>query len=302
MLKGLFIMSFYNDEAIKLIEKEFKLFQRNKSQYATIARLISIIAPNNTYKTPLYSFAYHGIIRRIKILNRCIENIFHARDFSSDTIPSETELSDITINLQCFIINIYGVLENLAWVYAICIDFQGSIHEKSFFSKKQKLLNTLSDNIRVAFVGDGKWFEHIKNIRDLLAHQEPFYIPPYSVIMEKQEEWKNLEQKKWDIENNFFQELFTIANVRHTSDKIPTTNDIFLELQKQDELYTQKKEAISQINEEQKQYVVFQPMLVTNTNKKNFLSIQFYPQILIDIKTVYEKIILILEYIVTKTK
>lgn len=294
-------MSFYNDDAIKLIEKEFKLFQRNKSQYATIARLISIIAPNNTYKTPLYSFAYHGIIRRIKILNRCIENIFHARDFSSDTIPSGTELSDITINLQCFIINIYGVLENLAWVYAICTDFQGNIHEKSFFSKKQKLLNSLPDNIRVTFVGDGKWFEHIKNIRDLLVHQEPFYIPPYSVIMEKQEKWKNLEQKKWDIENNFFQELFAIANARHTSDKIPTTNDIFSELQKQDELYTQKKEAISQINEEQKQYVVFQPMLVTNTNKKNFLSIQFYPQILIDIKTAYEKIILILEYIVTKT-
>ena len=159
MLKGLFIMSFYNDEAIKLIEKEFKLFQRNKSQYATIARLISIIAPNNTYKTPLYSFAYHGIIRRIKILNRCIENIFHARDFSSDTIPSETELSDITINLQCFIINIYGVLENLAWVYAICTNICTNLcenkHKMSFF--RRELLESLPSDIKASFEGDGKW-------------------------------------------------------------------------------------------------------------------------------------------------
>lgn len=293
-------MPCYSNDAINCIKNEFDLFQRDKSQYATIVRLISIIAPKNTYETPLYCFAYHGLIRRIGILNRCIENIFHVRDFSSDIIPSETELSDITINLQCFIINIYGVLENLAWVYAICTNFQGNKHEKSFFSKKQNLLNSLPDNIKASFVGDGKWFEHIKNIRDLLAHQEPFYIPPYSVIMEKKEKWEILEQKKLDIENNFLIELFAMAKTRRISNKTSTVNDILAELQKHDKLYAQKDKAISQINEEQKQYVLFQPVLVTNTNKKDFLSIQFYPQVLVDIKTVYEKVILILEYIVKK--
>ena len=298
------MMSFYSDDAIKLIEKEFKLFQRNKSQYAKITRLIAMIVPNNAYDTSLYRFAYYGIIRRIGILNRCIENIFHARDFSSDAIPSETELSDMTINLQCFIINIYGVLENLAWVYAICTNICTNLcenkHKMSFF--RRELLESLPSDIKASFEGDGKWLTYIKDIRDLLAHQEPFYIPPYSVLMEKKEEWKNLEQKKWEIENNFLKELCAMPNIKSFSDETSTIDDISAELHKKNELFNQKEKAISQIKEEQKQYVVFQPMLVTNTNNESFLSVNFYPQILVDIKTVYEKVILILEYINTKNK
>ena len=110
-------MPFYSDEVIKNIEEEFRLFLIDKSQYAEIATLISIIAPNNTLQTQLYHFAYHGLLRRIMILNRCVENIFNVRDFYLETVPSDDELSDIIINLQCFIINLYGALENLAWIY-----------------------------------------------------------------------------------------------------------------------------------------------------------------------------------------
>lgn len=119
-------MPFYSDEVIKNIEEEFRLFLIDKSQYAEIATLISIIAPNNTLQTQLYHFAYHGLLRRIMILNRCVENIFNVRDFYLETVPSDDELSDIIINLQCFIINLYGALENLAWIYAICINFKGT--------------------------------------------------------------------------------------------------------------------------------------------------------------------------------
>lgn len=46
-------MPFYSDEVIKNIEEEFRLFLIDKSQYAEIATLISIIAPNNTLQTQL---------------------------------------------------------------------------------------------------------------------------------------------------------------------------------------------------------------------------------------------------------
>ena len=164
-------MPFYSDEVIKNIEEEFRLFLIDKSQYAEIATLISIIAPNNTLQTQLYHFAYHGLLRRIMILNRCVENIFNVRDFYLETVPSDDELSDIIINLQCFIINLYGALENLAWIYAICINFKGTKFDISFFAKQKKLLNTLPENIKKSFIGDGKWLEHIKKIRDLLYPQ-----------------------------------------------------------------------------------------------------------------------------------
>ena len=295
-------MSFYNDEVIKNIEEEFRLFLLDKSQYAEIAKLISIIAPNNTLQTQLYHFAYYGLLRRIKILNKCVENIFSIRNFYSESIPSDDELTSITINLQCFIINLYGTLENLAWLYAICTDFNGSKFDNSFFAKKKKLLNTLPENIKKSFIGDGKWLDHIKKIRDLLAHQVPLYIPPYCVMMEKEDKWQTLESKKWEIENNFIQELFEMSKIRHSSSKPQTLNEIAMDLQKQDELEAQKNEKISKIDTEQSQYINFRPVLVVGTSQKDSLYVQFYPQTSIDIKTIYQKVLLILKYIVEVKK
>lgn len=295
-------MPFYSDEIIKNIEEEFRLFLIDKSQYAEIAKLISIIAPNNTLQTQLYHFAYHGLLRRIQILNRCIENIFSIRDFHLETIPTDDELSDIMINLQCFIINLYGTLENLAWIYAICINFKGTKFDNSFFAKQETLLNTLPENIKTSFIGDGKWLKHVKNIRDLLAHQEPLYVPPYSVRKKQKDKWQVLEKEKWEIENNFIKELYEMAKVRHSSPKKTNINELNMALQKHDELETKKNETISKINAEQSQYIFFCPILITETNKKTPLNIQFYPQILIDIKTVYEKVLLILEHIVAIKK
>ncbi len=291
-------MPFYSDEVIKNIEEEFRLFLIDKSQYAKIAKLISIIAPNNTLQTQLYHFAYHGLLRRIMILNRCVENIFNVRDFYLETVPSDDELSDIIINLQCFIINLYGALENLAWIYAIYINFKGKNFDISFFAKQKKLLNTLPENIKKSFIGDGKWLEYIKKIRDLLAHQEPLYIPPYCVIMEQKDKWQVLEEKKWKIESNFIKELLEISKKRNSSHEPTTVNKIKAELQKLDEFEIQKNEIISKINAEQSQYIIFRPMLVANTNTIDPLYIQFYPQTLVDIKTIYEKVLLILKYMV----
>lgn len=291
-------MSFYSNEAIKKIEEEFRLFQIDKSQYAEIIRLIMIILDGVFPQTQLYHFAYYGLLRRIKILNKCVENIFSIRDFYSEAIPSDDELNSITINLQCFIINLYGVLENLAWLYAICIDYNGTKFDNSFFAKKRKLLNTLPENIKESFIGDGKWLDHIKNIRDLLAHQVPLYIPPYYVIMEKKDKWQTLESQKREIENNFIQELFEMSKIRHSSFELRTINEITMDLQKQDELEAKKNEKISKINAEQSQYIIFRPVLVVGTSQEDSLHIQFYPQILVDIKTVYEKVLLILKYII----
>ena len=187
-------MAVYNNESINSIKKEFKIFQSDKSKYVEITRLISKIVPIKDTTSQLYNFAYYGLLRRIDTLNRCVENIFNVRDFSSEEIPSSKELSDILINLQCFVINLYGALENLAWIYAICINFDGDIFSRSFFAKKKKLLKTLPKDIRDIFISDGKWLNHIKTIRDLLVHQEPFYIPPHCVIAEHKDKWQQITE------------------------------------------------------------------------------------------------------------
>lgn len=291
-------MAIYNDESINKIKKEFAIFQSDKTKNVEIIRLISMIVQTNDNTSQLYNFAYYGLLRRVQTLNRCVENIFGVRDFFSEKIPSNKELSDILINLQCFIINLYGALENLAWIYAICSNFDGDIHSKSFFAKKKKLLKTLPKNIRDLFISDGKWLNHIKVIRDLLVHQEPFYIPPYIVKMEHKEKWETLEQEKQCIERDFIEKLLEMHKTRRFSSSIPSIEELENELNKQQKIEDTKNEIISRINSEQSKYTMFNPVLIVNTSSKEPLVIQFYPQVLVDIKTLYEKIILILKYIV----
>ena len=105
-----------------------------------------------------------------------------------------------------------------------------------------------------------------------------------------------LNIKKWKIESNFIKELLEMSKKRNSSHEPTTINKIKAELQKPNELEIQKNEIISKINAEQSQYIIFRPMLVANTNTTDPLYIQFYPQTLVDIKTIYEKVLLILKY------
>ena len=53
-------------------------------------------------------YAQHGISRRLKTLVRCIENIFDILPPDRVELPTREELSDVNINLQAFMINVFG--------------------------------------------------------------------------------------------------------------------------------------------------------------------------------------------------
>lgn len=293
-------MPYYTDEAIEEIGNEFHLFQIDKTKRSEITELVLQIAPMNNPKAVIFKFAYYGILRRLKTMEKCVENVFNVRSFYLETIPTDDELSNWTINLQCFLIHLYGTLENLAWVYAISTDFKGTKFDISFFANKKTLLKTLPQSIQEKFMGDGLWIDYVKKVRDFLAHQEPFYIPPYSVNMNKEKEWRTLEEQKTQINNNYLMALWNLSKERKQRGRISSIKEISDELKKQDELEAQKNFKIAEIEDKQKKYTSFHPMLVVDTNDNSLPIMQFYPQILVDIKTIYEKVILILEYIVQK--
>ena len=62
-------------------------------------------------------FAQHGFLRRIGTLRRCIENIFKIIRPNARKIPDRATLYDAQINVQSFIANVYGSVDNLAWVW-----------------------------------------------------------------------------------------------------------------------------------------------------------------------------------------
>ena len=64
-----------------------------------------------------YEYARHGFVRRLGTLKRCIENVYSIYLPERIDKPSRNECLDLAINLQGFIFNVFGCIDNLAWVW-----------------------------------------------------------------------------------------------------------------------------------------------------------------------------------------
>src|SRR5438046_424766 len=62
-------------------------------------------------------FATQGFPRRLKVLVQCIENIFAILPPEREDVPTTEDILNATINIQAFMVNIFGCLDNLAWVW-----------------------------------------------------------------------------------------------------------------------------------------------------------------------------------------
>jgi len=68
----------------------------------------------NTQKAREYLL--HGVGRRLRIIDRCCENIATVYPPDRKAKLTRAELADIGINLHAFFINISGYFDNLAWI------------------------------------------------------------------------------------------------------------------------------------------------------------------------------------------
>jgi hypothetical protein len=144
------------------------------------------------YKTARgQEFAAHGFLRRLKTLYRCIDRVFTLLPPALDDIPAEDALEDATIAIQAFIFNLFGSLDNLAWIWVeekalrrpdgaplaqrqVGLGAKYQIVRQSFSKSFEAYLETIAD-----------WFAHLEGYRHALAHRIPLYIPPHSVAPAK---------------------------------------------------------------------------------------------------------------------
>jgi hypothetical protein len=140
----------------------------------------------------------HGVCRRLKILARALENIF-------DLCPPEQEkplepdaLCDVNINLHAFVINVHGLLDNLAWVtvFERCPTNLPKRKQVSLFSAVVQA--HLRDEARAYLTTDpilGWHARYAKAYRDALAHRIPLYVPPCSLDTPAQLRYEELENE-----------------------------------------------------------------------------------------------------------
>jgi hypothetical protein len=124
---------------------------------------------------------------------------------STAKVPEKSKLDDAQINVQAFIANVYGGVDNLAWIW---------VHERGLTKKiprtqiglrkkHHEVRASLSLEFQKYLEGLDGWFNYITEYRDALAHRIPLYIPPGGVRPKNLDAYNDLMQRMNNALNNF---------------------------------------------------------------------------------------------------
>jgi hypothetical protein len=164
-------------------------FQENlDSMERRYSRLLLAFSHGHRFKKEnAWEYANQGFMRRVGTLRRCIENVFGLIPPETEEIPNRQVLHDAQINVQAFFANVYGSLDNLAWVWVYERELDIQRNRVGLRVQNTELRATFSEAFQKYLIGRDEWMEHVIEYRDSLAHRIPLYIPPGNV------QTKNLE-------------------------------------------------------------------------------------------------------------
>jgi hypothetical protein len=172
-----------------------------RSKYATIEKktdkLLLAYACFPLKNKQARHYAEQGVGRRIQILRRCIDKVFRTIPPRTIKVPSKTRLQDATINIQAFFANVYGIVDNLAWIWVYENGLSDAIPRGQVGLRKsnESVRNSLSVEMQAFLDTMEAWFEYLSEFRHALAHRIPIYIPPGMVSRENVDEYNFLTRQ-----------------------------------------------------------------------------------------------------------
>lgn len=161
-------------------------------------KLLSAYATHGYQNSRAREFAMHGFSRRLKTLKRCMSIVFDKLPPDRESLPSEDERMDGAIAIQAFVFNLFGSIDNLAWIWVLEKDVtkaDGSNLSPSRVGlgpKNLEVRGSLPIAFRAHLEGLALWFENLENYRHALAHRIPLYIPPYVVRKSDEQAYRDL--------------------------------------------------------------------------------------------------------------
>ena len=250
-------MRFREDQISQLTEDFLKINLRFNNLYSQWGRV------RLNEKSRMY--VQYGFLRRCSTIKYCVHEIYTLCP------PNVTKLKDFErkrteIFMHEFVLNFFGIMDNLALILSYHFGFNISQREIGLFPKKKfnKMRRLLSKdfNQKVSKYDNDFTNKYLKDFRHPLAHRIPFYIPP-SILSEPsdQEEWNKLIKKE--------NESLLNGNLQQVDD----------------------------IQKKQDQLGYFAPIILTIDNDFRQGFIYFHPQILADCNTVFEISSLVLDEI-----
>ncbi|SEL39096.1 hypothetical protein SAMN04515666_103605 [Bosea lupini] len=142
--------------------------------------------------------AQHGAARRLAILYQCIESVFELIPPSADDILDREVRLRGTVFIQSFVLNAFGLVDNLAHVWVAERAIRGPNGRP--LARREIGLRSLNAAVRASLSVEGQaelaafdnWFAYLTDFRDHLAHRIPLYIIPFIVAPEDEDEHKRL--------------------------------------------------------------------------------------------------------------
>lgn len=145
-------------------------------------------------------YILHGFVRRIGTLQRCIQNVFALYHPTRSDIPPRDTCVDLAINLQSFVFNVFGCLDNLARIWMIernLTNPNGSALRDNQVSFRNEILKASYAAEFRAYIDEIQpWFGHLENFRHALAHRIPLYVAPFAITRSNQDAYRSLETQK----------------------------------------------------------------------------------------------------------
>ena len=253
---------FFSPEQIEQLDQGYLEVHAKYNAVLLKSSLVSAKLSNDRAK----EFLMHGFGRRLKILKRCIENVYTLFPPDTKELLSSENLSDLDINLQSFILNVFGCFDNMAWVLVREKKLNINRRDVSFLKDKinPEIMSALSDDLQKYILSDKnkEWISYLKNFRDALAHRIPLYVPPKGLIPEEQREYERLENLK------------TIALVQNDYMEHERLND------KQDSLGSPLFVMCHSFSETDSKHMVFHVQMLADFNTVCEFAEKFFAQLL----------------------
>ena len=210
----------YSPELAKSLVRDYAVVE-DELQYLL---LDAVRAGDATTSQRAREHLVQGAGRRLKTIRRCLHNVFKLFPPGSQ-VPIQADLiEDTQISLHAFVINIYGLFENLAWSFVLHHDLETKIGDRRnigiFLNRTQKYMPVELRQYVTSTTITTWHAEYLKKYRDSLAHRIPLYIPPATFTPEEGEQYNRLERGKIDaIRNQEWQRLEEIYQEQATLGK-----------------------------------------------------------------------------------
>lgn len=184
----------YSEEQTE--EMADKIDEWKDREAALTARLFALEFRNSDAREMML----HGVSRRISDLKHALERVYEIIP-PQEAEPSRDALWDATVFLQAFVINTFGAMDNLAWLWRLQADIRGPKGQPLHRSRigltpdHTDLRASLSEKTQAYLLGTDVWFGYLEDYRHALAHRVPLYIPPKSLDEPAAAEFRRLGEQ-----------------------------------------------------------------------------------------------------------